>query len=153
MTMIRWQKPESSLAFAPWGNLQTEINRLFNEAFPDFGRTPSLMNAWGPTLDLYENKDNLTVKVELPGMKKEDIEISLQDDTLTVSGERKHEETLKDAETHRLERFYGRFQRSVAINVPVQADKIKATYADGVLTVVLPKAEQAKPRQIEINVK
>lgn len=153
MTLIRWNKPENSLWTNPWSNFQREMNRLLDEPFAGFGTVPGLMNAWGPAMDLYEDKDNLTVNVELPGMKKEDIELSLNEGTLTISGERKNDETHKDAATHRVERFYGRFQRSVALGVAVNPDKIKATYTDGILTVTLPKADEAKPKQIEINVK
>jgi HSP20 family protein len=152
--MIRWQKPEINPWFAlePWSNLREGINRLFDSSLTDFGSFPKLMNAWGPALDLYEDKDNLVVKVELPGMKKEEIEVSLHDGTLTISGERKGEESFKDAQTHRSERFYGRFQRAVALPLPVNAAQVKASYTDGILTVTLPKAEEAKPKQIEVNV-
>jgi len=153
MTMVRWQKPEVSpwSVLEPWGNLREEINRLFDSPLAEFGAFPRLMNAWGPSLDLYEDKDNLVVKVELPGMKKDEIDVSLQDGTLTISGERKSEE-LKDAEPHRLERFYGRFQRSISLPSPVNGNKVKANYTDGILTVTLPKTEEAKPKQIEVSV-
>lgn len=154
MTMIRWQKPEANPWFAiePWGSLREEINRLFETTMPDFLPLPRLMSAWGPQLDLYEDKDNLVVKVEVPGMKREDIDVSLHEGTLTISGERKSEATGEDTQTHRQERFYGRFQRSIALPTPVNDAQVKAVYTDGILTVTLPKAEEAKPKQIEINV-
>jgi len=154
MTMIRWQRPEANPWFAmePWGNLREEINRLFDSNQPEIIPLPRLMNAWGPQLDLFEDKDNLVVKVEVPGMKREDIDVSLQEGTLTISGERKHEEQYQEAQAHRQERFYGRFQRSVALPVPVEDAKVKATYNDGILTVTLPKAPEAKPKQISIDV-
>jgi len=152
MTLIRWQKPENALWQEPWSSLRSEINRLFDQEVGDFGRMASLMNAWGPAMDLYENKDSLILKVELPGMKREDIDLCLQDGTLTVSGERKADEAIKNVESHRLERFYGRFQRAMVLPVSVNPDAVKASYTDGVLTVVLPKAEEAKPRQIEVKV-
>jgi HSP20 family protein len=89
------------------------------------------------------------VKVELAGMKKEDFDLSLEDDTLTVSGQRKAETT--SGESFRSERFFGSFSRTVTLPSAVEADKVKATYQDGILTVVLPKAEEAKPKKIEVH--
>jgi HSP20 family protein len=106
-----------------------------------------------PALDLYEDKDGLVVKVELPGMKKEDIAISLEDGTLAVSGERKQDPHLDAATVCRCERVLGRFERRVSLPCKVDAGKIKAAYTDGVLTVTLPKAGEAKPKQIPINIK
>ncbi len=103
-------------------------------------------------MDLYEDKDNLIVKAELPGMKKEGINISFHDGTLTISGERNLEEKHEGAEPCRSERFFGRFHRTLALPKPVQSDKAKAAYKDGILTVTLPKTEEAKPKQIEVNV-
>jgi len=152
--MIRWQRPEVNPWFAmePWGNLREEINRLFDSSVLDSGTLPKLMNAWGPSLDLYEDKDNLVVRVELPGMKKADIDVSLHDGTLTVSGERTLESPVKDTQTHRQERFYGRFQRAIALPVSIAQEQVKASYTDGILTVTLPKAEEAKPKQIEVSI-
>jgi HSP20 family protein len=106
-----------------------------------------------PALDIYEDKDGLVVKVELPGMKKEDIAISLEDGSLTVSGERKQNPQHAAAKTCRCERVLGRFERRVSLPCPVDAGKITAVYTDGVLTVALPKAEEAKPKQIHVDIK
>ena len=103
-------------------------------------------------MDVYQEKDNLIVKVELPGMKREDIEVSLHDGSLSISGERKAGDKYQDAEVYRAERFVGRFQRSVTLPTAVAGDKIKAQYKDGILTVTLPKTEEAKPKQIEVTV-
>jgi HSP20 family protein len=111
-----------------------------------------MLSGWTPVLDVYEDKDNVFVKVELPGMKKENIELSLHDGMLSISGERKSEGKHADAEVCRSERFYGRFQRSVSLPTAVCAEKVKASYKDGILTVTLPKTEEAKPRQIDVNV-
>jgi HSP20 family protein len=92
------------------------------------------------------------VKVELPGMKKDEIEISLHDGVLTVSGERKTENEVKEGQTFRSERYFGKFQRSVTLPTAVDAGKVKAAYKDGVLTIDLAKAEEAKPKQIEVSV-
>src|SRR5208282_3034213 len=102
---------------------------------------------------LFEDKESLVVRAEVPGMRKEDIEISLHDGYLTVSGERKQDQTYAAAETYRSERWLGRFQRTISLPCKVDADKIKAAYTDGILTVTLPKAEEAKPKQIPITVK
>jgi len=154
MRLIRRQTPDL-WNWSPMGRLTTvrdEINRLFASTFGDFGRSTELFNGWTPALDLYEDKDNLTVKAELPGLKREEIDIAVQDGTLVISGERKYEKTSKDSEPYRSERFYGRFHRTVALPKPVLSDKAKATYKDGILTVVLPKTEEAKPKHIEVNV-
>ena len=132
--------------------LREEINRLFDSPFGDLTRRMELFSGWAPALDLYEDKDNLIVKAELPGMKREEIDISVHDGTLTISGERKYEEKNADLEPYRSERFFGRFHRTLALPKPVQSDKAKATYKDGILTVVLPKTEEAKPKQIEVTV-
>jgi len=92
------------------------------------------------------------VKVELPGIKKEDIEISLHDGVLTVSGERKHEVEKKERQSFRSERYFGKFQRSVTLPAAVNVGGVKAAYKDGILSIELPKAEEAKPRQIKVNV-
>jgi HSP20 family protein len=113
--------------------------------------TQPFFSGWCPAIDLYEDKDNLTFRCELPGMKKEEIDISLHEGVLTVSGERKLEAKVTNAETHRSERFAGRFQRSVTLPVSVDAEKIKATYKDGILSVTMPKAEEAKPKQIHVK--
>jgi HSP20 family protein len=110
------------------------------------------LSGWTPTLDVYEEKDHFIVKAELPGMKKEAIEVSFYDGGLSISGERKSETNYEDAEVYRAERFFGRFQRTVTLPTPVAVDKAKASYMDGVLTVTLPKTEEAKPKHIEVAV-
>jgi len=134
-------------------NLRDEIDRLFETPLADFTRgTQQFLGGWLPAVDLYEDKENVLVKAELPGMKKEEIEISLHEGVLTISGERKQEQKFKDAEMHRTERFIGRFQRTISLPSPVQADKVNAAYKDGILTVTLPKTEEAKPKQIDVKV-
>jgi HSP20 family protein len=155
MSLIRYQSPELS-AWGPFDRLTTlrdEMNRLFDLSLPGFGaREDRLLGVWSPALDVYQDKDHVFVKCELPGMKKEDIQISLHENTLTVAGERKHEREVKEGEAYRSERFFGRFHRSVTLPVPVQASKVTANYKDGILTVTLAKAEEAKPKQIEVKV-
>jgi len=136
----------------PLSTLSEEINRLFDSPFGEFTRHMELLNGRMPALDVYEDKDNLIVKAELPGMKREEIDISFHDGTLTISGERKYEQKNQDAETYRAERFFGKFHRTLTLPRPVQSDKAKATYQNGILTVTLPKTEEAKPKQIQVNV-
>ena len=154
MFLTRWHQPEALAwpTFDRLSSLRDEIDRLFEAPLAEFGRTSSLLSGWAPAMDLYEDKDNFIVKAELPGMKKEEIELSLHDGTLSVSGERKSEEKFKDAEVYRAERFFGRFQRTVSLPAPVCVEKVKAQYQDGILTVTLPKAEEAKPKHIDVNV-
>jgi len=157
MKLTRWQRPTlsrqnlSSLdPFEQLSQLRNEVSRLFDSPF---GTLTQGFNEWAPAVDLYEDKDNVIVKAELPGMKKEDIDVSLHDGTLTISGERKLEEEKTEGETYRSERFYGRFQRSVLLPTAVLPDKVNAAYKDGILTITLPKSEEAKPKQIEVSVK
>lgn len=110
------------------------------------------MGVWNPSLDVFQDKDHVFVKCELPGMKKEDIQITLHENTLTIAGERKHENEVKEGDSYRSERFFGRFHRSVTLPVPVQATTVTAQYKDGILAVTLAKAEEAKPKQIDVQV-
>jgi HSP20 family protein len=108
---------------------------------------------WIPAVDISENDGSLFVDVEIPGMKKEDIKVSLEKNVLSLKGEKKQEKEVKEENYHRWERSYGSFVRSFELPMPVQADKIKANYRDGVLHVELPKAEEIKPKEIPIEVK
>ncbi len=154
MSLIRYQSPELAAwpALDRWSNLRDELNNLFEmPLWSNFGRQSQLFSGWTPALDVYQNNDNVIVMIELPGMRKEDIEISLHDGMLTISGERKSES--KDSENaERTERFVGKFRRSITLPTRVDANKVNATYKDGILTVTLPKAEEAKPKQIQVNV-
>ena len=153
MSIIRYQPPET----VAWGgldrlsNLRDELDTLFEMPFwSNFGRQSQLFSGWSPALDLYQNNDSVIARVELPGMRKEDIEISLHDGTLTISGERKREST--DGEkAERTERYVGVFRRSIALPTRVDASKVSATYRDGILIVTLPKAEEVKPKQIQVS--
>lgn len=107
---------------------------------------------WSPTVDISETKDEVIVKAEVPGMTKEDISVFLQDNVLTLRGEKKQEKEEKDKTFHRVERSYGSFVRSFTLPTLVQADKVKAAYKVGVLQITLPKAEEVKPKEILISV-
>jgi len=142
MKLMQYQRP--SVAWPTFGrlaNLQDELDRLFE----------SPLTGWAPALDVHEDKDSFSIRVELPGMRCEDIEVSLQDGALVISGERKEEKVTEGTEVHRQERFYGRFSRALTLPSAVAGDKVKAQYKDGILTVTLPKAEEAKPKAITIG--
>jgi HSP20 family protein len=104
-------------------------------------------------LDVFEDKDQFLVKAEVPGMNKEEIDVSLHDGSLTISGERKSEHEKSEEGVYRSERYFGRFQRTVDLPSAVDVGRVKADYRDGILTVTLPKAEEAKPRKINVNIK
>jgi HSP20 family protein len=153
MRLARREKQDRG-ALAPRNELsriRNEIDRLFENPFSLMAPGTSFFEGWTPALDVYEDKDKITVKTELPGMKKEEIDVSLDGNTLTISGERKSEEEKKDRETYRSERYFGRFQRSITLPTPVETTKIEANYREGILTVSLPKSEEAKPKQIPVK--
>ena len=154
MRLIRYQAPNSTPwpALDRWSNLRDELNSFFDTPFwSGLGRTDQLFTGWSPALDLYESGDCFVAVVELPGMRKEVIDISLHDGTLTISGERKHEKNSNGETAQRTERYVGTFRRSVALPSRVDPSKVSATYQDGILKVTLPKTEEAKPKQIQVN--
>jgi len=128
--------------------LQDRINRIFSEATR--GPEAASTRTWSPVVDILETDNDLIVRAELPGLKQQDIDIEVTDESLTIKGERKFDEDAKD-QYIRIERPYGPFQRSFTIGVPIQHDKVKATYRDGILEVVIPKAEEVKPKKIPIE--
>jgi len=132
----------------PW----TPFDRL--ASFRDLFDSPYRANgerSWAPALDIEEDAEKVTVTLEVAGLKKVDFDISLEDDTLTISGERINEAETREGASFRSERFFGRFSRSVRLATPVKTDAVTATYENGLLSVVLPKAEEAKPRKIAIG--
>lgn len=152
-SLTRWHRPGLTpwLGFGRLTDLRDEIDRLFETPLAELAHTSQILSGWTPALDFYEDKDNLYVRVELPGMKKEDIDLSLHEGSLSISGERKSEDKSQEGEVYRAERFFGRFQRTVTLPTPVAANSVKAQYQDGILTVTLPKAEEAKPKHIELT--
>jgi HSP20 family protein len=149
MKLTRFQRPDLWTGWDQLSSLRNEFNRFFESPFST--GSSDAFNTWAPALDLYEDKDNLVLTAEVPGLKKEDIEISLHDNVITISGERKNEKRYEGSETSRSERFFGRFTRTLALPKTVDAKQVKASYKDGILSVTLPKAEEAKPRQIAIK--
>ncbi len=134
---------------SPYSHLREQLNRLFDVSAP---RAPESFGDWSPALDAFEDKDKYVVSLELPGMKREDISVTVHDGVLTVSGERKSEQDSKTGSVHRSERYYGKFTRSVSLPPTAKADKVAASYKDGVLQIELPKAEEAKPKSIEVKI-
>lgn len=155
MQLIRWQTPNSVNwpTFSRVTDFSDEIDRLFDLSLTGEENASACCSGWTPALDVYEDKEQFVVKAELPGMKREDINVSLEDGSLTVSGERKNEPKTKDSGVHQSELYFGQFHRSVDLPTVVVADQVKAEYRDGILIISLPKAEEAKPNQINISVK
>jgi len=129
-------------------DLRDEIDRFFESPL---ARTSEFLG-WTPAFDVYEEKDHYVVKAELPGMKKEEINVSIEGGELLISGERKNENKSEGAEVFRAERYFGKFQRAVSLPPTVSAKDVRAEYKDGILTVTLPKSEESKPKQIEVKV-
>jgi HSP20 family protein len=153
MNLIRYQAPDLALwpALDRWSNLRDELNSFFDMPFGfNSNRSGQLFTGWSPALDLYESGDHFVALVELPGMRKDVIDISLHDGTLTISGERKRESTNGET-AQRTERYVGTFRRSITLPTRVDAGKVSATYENGILKVTLPKAEEAKPKQIQVS--
>ncbi|MGC9940550.1 MAG: Hsp20/alpha crystallin family protein [Verrucomicrobiota bacterium] len=141
MKLVQYERPAlAGFGFGRLTGLQDEIDRLFE-----------VERAWAPALDVQEDKDNFRVSVELPGLKREDIQVSLEEGALVISGERKTETLDEGIAVHRQERYYGKFSRVLALPSAVAEDKVKAAYKDGILTVTLPKAEEAKPKTIAVS--
>jgi HSP20 family protein len=132
--------------------LRDDMDRFFNSFF---GRSlgDNYEGVWAPVVDIEEDKDSFIVKAELPGMKKEDIKISVRGNILSLVGERKYGSEEKNKTYHRIERAYGKFVRTITLPTEVENDKVKAAYQDGILTITLPKPETMKPKEVEIDIK
>ena len=138
--------------FEDLGRLQREMNRLFEESQPrDLPRKNGAPSLWAPQVDIHEDENVITVKADLPGVKLEDIDIQLTNDTLTVTGERRFQDEERKSGYVRVERAYGSFKRTFTLGVPVDADKIKASFKDGVLTISLPKSDEIKPKKVQVS--
>ncbi|HYJ90988.1 MAG TPA: Hsp20/alpha crystallin family protein [Pyrinomonadaceae bacterium] len=131
--------------------LQDEINRAFSSSFSRGGDSELTRGAWAPSVDIYENKDQIVLEAELPGMKPEDVNISIENNVLTIHGERKFEKKDEQDNFHRVERSYGAFTRSFTLPPTVASDSADAAFENGILRLTLAKREEAKPRRIEIK--
>jgi HSP20 family protein len=144
-TVERWDP------FRGMGDIQTEINRLFDSVVGHPATMASGERMWLPAVDVHETKDDIVLSFDIPGVSEKDVQLTITGDLLTVKGERRFERESTENTYHRVERLYGRFERSVQLPTTVQTDKVKATYREGVLEVKLAKAEEVKPRQIKID--
>ena len=149
MAIVRWDLM----------TVQDRMNRIFDDAFRGAARPGpgaeedwALGGSWAPAVDIFENEGNLVLKAELPGIDPKDVDVRVENNVLTLHGERKFETEVKREQYHRVERAYGTFSRSFTLPNVVDTDKIKAEFTDGVLRVTLPQREEAKPKQISIAV-
>ena len=138
-------------SFRGVNTLQDQINRLFNDAF-ERGSEESNLTTWAPAVDINENEHELVVKADLPGIDPKDLDIRVENNLLTIRGERKFEKKVSEENYLRVERAYGSFSRSFSLANSVNQEGIKADYQNGVLTLNIPKREEAKPKQIKVNV-
>jgi HSP20 family protein len=145
MELVRWEP------FVDFGNVRSVFTDRFEESF-DRGWTKPSRTKWHPAVDILEGQDSYLIRAELPGMKREDIHVEVEDGALVLSGERKSEKPAEGVEYRHVERIATKFSRSFTLPETVKQDGIDAKYKDGILEIRVPKAEQAKPRQIEINV-
>ena len=144
-TLARWEP------FRGVTTLQDQVNRLFNDVFDRKGEESSL-SAWAPAVDIYETEHELVVKADLPDVDPKDLDIRVENNILTIRGERKFEKKVSEENYLRVERSYGSFARSFTLANTVNADAIKADYQNGVLTLTVPKREEAKPKQIKVSI-
>jgi HSP20 family protein len=144
--MNRWEQP-----FRGAATLQEQINRIFGEGVGHAGEESNL-TPWAPAVDIYETQNELVVKADLPDVNPQDLDIRVENNILTIRGERKFESKVNEDNYLRIERAYGSFSRSFSLANSVKSDAIKADYQNGVLTLSLPKREEAKPKQIKVTV-
>ncbi|MEE9137362.1 MAG: Hsp20/alpha crystallin family protein [candidate division NC10 bacterium] len=149
MAVVRWDPFQDLIT------LQDRMNQIFEQTLARSrgDREGVVASAWSPPVDIYETAESLVLRAELPGLSKEDIDIQVRDNRLTLKGERWHEKEVKQENYLRVERAYGTFQRAFVLPTDIQFDKIRATFKDGVMEVNIPKAEAAKPQHIKVEVK
>lgn len=148
MAIVRWYDP-----FREFAVIQDRMNRLFEENFPRTrGREDVLTKGvWSPSIDIYETEEQVVVSAELAGVDRDSVNIEVKDGILTIKGERKYQKEEDGEYFHLMEREYGSFQRSFSLPSKVDKEKVTATFRDGVLEIILPKKEEVKPKQIDIN--
>jgi len=151
MAIVRWQP------FQDLPSIQERMNRLFDDSFRGLGRSGSeddwaFGGSWAPSVDIFEHDGHIVLKAELPGIDPKDVDVRVENNVLTLRGERKLDSEVKREDYHRVERAYGKFSRSFTLPSVVDTEKIKADYTNGVLQVSLPQKEEAKPKQIAISV-
>jgi HSP20 family protein len=147
MTIIKWS-PAREIA-----SLQQGINRLFEDVFSQpGGYDPDTMGAWRPPVDIVDTAEAILIYVEIPGVEKDDVDIEVKDNVLTIRGERVVDSRIGNGSYYRSERVFGKFGRSFALPAMIRTDSIKAGFKNGVLRISIPKPEEEKPRQVTINV-
>lgn len=154
MAIERWRPFGTLMDREPFRDIQTELNRLFDNFLgrPAATAAGAGSRVWMPVVDMYETNDDLVLNFELPGVREKDISLSITGDVLTVKGERPFNQQLNDDNYFQTERAYGKFERSIRLPLPVRAERVRATYRDGVLEVSLPKTEEVRPKEIKIDV-
>jgi HSP20 family protein len=157
MSLIPYSRTRHPLdLFGGLSQLHRELDRFFDfgpRGMPAVPGLDLLEGAWSPAVDVFDEKDAVRVKAELPGLKQKEIEVSVQGNTLLLKGERARDFDEKGENYHRVERVYGQFHRAIGLPAPVDASAVKATYKDGILEVLLPKKPEAKARRIEVDCK
>jgi len=143
MQLIRWDPFQQLVA------MNNRLNRTINDPYTP--RTEDAFGAWAPPVDIFEKDEQLVLRAEIPGVQKENMDVGIESGVLTLRGERKQEIGVKEENAYRMERVYGTFTRSFSLPTTVDAAKVTATYKDGVLEVTVPKAENAKPKRVEIE--
>ncbi|MGD0842740.1 MAG: Hsp20/alpha crystallin family protein [Geobacteraceae bacterium] len=133
--------------------IQEQMNRLIDLAWNRESGEDIREGAWQPPVDIYEDENSVIIKAELPDVDLKDIQVKIEDNTLMLRGERRQDQTVKKENYHRIERFYGSFQRSFALPLTIDRENVRATCEKGVLTIVLPKREESRPKQINVEVK
>jgi HSP20 family protein len=148
MAIVRWEPFRDLLT------LQERMNRMFDESYRgrQAGEDWALGGSWAPAVDIYETDGSIVLQAELPGLDPKDVDVRVENNVLTLRGQRKFDETVTKDNYHRVERSYGSFTRSFTLPSEVDTEKIQANYRDGVLRLTLPTREEAKPKQIAINV-
>lgn len=145
MAVIRWDP------FRDLVTLREKMNRLFEEAFTSRGEEKDLVaSTWTPSVDIYETESDLVLTAEVPGIDENDVEIKIEDNTLTIKGDRNFEKETKEENYHRIERSYGSFYRSFTLPRNIDQDKIKAENENGILKVIMPKKPELKPKKVKI---
>ncbi len=150
MALIRFRPLSAMDPARDLTNFQAHVNRLF-ENFLSHPATSGMERLWSPAVDMYETKNEVVVSSELPGLSEKDMRVSVTGDLLTIQGERRVNTDAEDGGQYRRERWFGKFERTLSLPVPVETSQVKATYRDGVLTVKLPKVEEIKPKEIKIE--
>lgn len=150
MALVRWRNRAGLRPWNPLGELEGHMDRLFSDFAGDLSWHGG---EWMPAIDVKESDNTYTLEADLPGVKKEDVELTIVDNVVTIKGERKREEQVEENGYHRVERSHGSFQRSFTFPEGFDGGNVKAHYENGVLRVTLPKREEAKPKRIEVKVK